>query len=155
MNTELIQKISIHSDTEIKGFFGQYRWMSNFHMCPIFYEGRMYTSSEAAYQSAKTLDDYTRDMFTTLDPSQSKKKGRSFTLRSDWERIKSDVMYNVLLDKFTRNLDLKEKLLATGDKYLEETNYWKDTFYGVCDGEGKNVLGKLLMKIRSELNEQD
>ena len=40
-------------------------------------------------------------------------------------------------------------LLSTGDKYLEETNHWKDTYYGVCDGVGKNVLGKILMSVRN------
>jgi predicted NAD-dependent protein-ADP-ribosyltransferase YbiA (DUF1768 family) len=42
-------------------------------------------------------------------------------------------------------------LLATGDEYLEETNWWKDTFWGVCNGEGLNKLGNILMMVREEL----
>ena len=33
-------------------------------------------------------------------------------------------MYEIVQAKFTQNPDLKEKLLATGDEYLEEGNTW-------------------------------
>ena len=51
--------------------------------------------------------------------------------------------------KFYRNLDIREKLLATGDKYLEEKNFWNDVFWGVDYKKGgENKLGKILMKVR-------
>ena len=56
--------------------------------------------------------------------------------------------------KFTKHKDLKEKLLATGDAYLEETNHWHDTFWGVCKGKGQNHLGKILMEVREELKRE-
>jgi hypothetical protein len=31
------------------------------------------------------------------------------------------------------------------------SNHWKDTFWGVYNGVGKNMLGKLLMQVREEL----
>ena len=49
------------------------------------------------------------------------------------------------------NPDLKEKLLATGNEELVEGNWWGDQYWGICDGIGKNKLGKLLMKVRKEL----
>ena len=42
-------------------------------------------------------------------------------------------------------------LLDTGDLYIEETNSWGDTFWGVCEGKGQNVLGNILMGIRTDL----
>jgi hypothetical protein len=45
--------------------------------------------------------------------------------------------------------ELRKKLLATGESYLEETNTWRDTFWGVCNGVGENWLGKLLMEERT------
>ena len=45
----------------------------------------------------------------------------------------------------------KKLLLATGDRYIEETNTWGDTFWGVCNGKGENNLGKIIMKIRDTL----
>ena len=56
--------------------------------------------------------------------------------------------------KFAQNPDLLQKLLDTGDAHLEETNTWKDTFWGVCKGEGQNNLGKILMSVREELREE-
>jgi predicted NAD-dependent protein-ADP-ribosyltransferase YbiA (DUF1768 family) len=55
-----------------------------------------------------------------------------------------------------RNSDLKEKLLETGDRYLEETNHWKDTTWGVdyISNEGANHLGVILMDVRSVLQVQ-
>jgi predicted NAD-dependent protein-ADP-ribosyltransferase YbiA (DUF1768 family) len=38
----------------------------------------------------------------------------------------------------------------TKEKLLIEGNYWKDTFWGICDGIGKNYLGKILMEVREE-----
>ena len=50
--------------------------------------------------------------------------------------------------------DLKEKLLATGDEHLEEGNTWGDTTWGTVNGIGENRLGKILMKVRNELQEE-
>jgi ribA/ribD-fused uncharacterized protein len=155
MSKEQIDRIVIHTDTVVKGFFGDYRWLSNFHLCEVHYEGLVYTSSEGAYQSAKTTDSWLREAFTKEEPSKTKKMGQELRIRSGWDRMKVQVMYDVLKDKFTRNEDLKIKLLETGSKYLEETNYWDDTFWGVYEGKGKNVLGELLMKVRNELKLQE
>lgn len=142
---------TIHDDNNIKGFFGDYRFLSNFEPCVIIYENKKYGSSEAAYQSAKTIQHQLKERFTTMTASESKREGRKISLRDDWNEIKLKVMYDILLYKFTHNLYLKEKLILTGERYLEETNWWNDTFWGVCKGVGENNLGKTLMKIRSEL----
>ena len=57
-------------------------------------------------------------------------------------------MSAVVFDKFYRNIDLRNKLMETGNRYLEETNHWKDRYWGVCDGKGENNLGKILMSVR-------
>jgi hypothetical protein len=45
----------------------------------------------------------------------------------------------------------RDLLLATGDAELIEGNVWNDVFWGVCNGIGKNWLGKLLMQVREVL----
>ena len=59
-------------------------------------------------------------------------------------------MYFIVRNKFIPNDDLMEKLIATGNAELIEGNWWKDTYWGVCDGIGENKLGKILMQIRKE-----
>ena len=44
-------------------------------------------------------------------------------------------------------------LIQTGDSVLIEGNTWGDRVWGVCNGVGENRLGRILMKIRSELNQ--
>jgi GTP cyclohydrolase II len=63
-------------------------------------------------------------------------------------------MDHLVAQKFnpTLNPDLYNRLLATGDKYLEETNWWNDTFWGKnLKGEGENHLGQILMQVRDKL----
>jgi ribA/ribD-fused uncharacterized protein len=141
----------VHSDTEIKGMFGEYRYLSNFHNCPVQFDGVIYPSSENAYMAAKTLDLQQREQFETISPKDAKDLGRTIDLRPDWEIVKYDIMYKILFDKFSRNSDIRQKLLETGEKYLEETNHWGDRIWGVVDGVGKSALGKILMQIRSAL----
>ena len=114
-------------------------------------------SSEAAFHAQKTIDNGQRKQFTTLTPSASKKLGRKITLRSDWEQVKNIIMCEICRAKFDQNEDLAEKLLATGDEYLEEGTYWHDNCWGNCYCDkcknitGENRLGKILMQIREEL----
>ena len=92
-----------------------------------------------------------RKNFLGLDPSSAKRKGRRVKLRNDWEEVKDQIMYEIVLNKFSQNEELRKKLIATGDEYLEEGNTWYDTYWGVCNGKGKNKLGKILMQVREEL----
>ena len=155
-NEERVPVYAVHSDTEIKGFFGPYRWLSNFYVAPVFFEGVMYRASENAYQAAKTRETSLRVLFQNCSPAESKEKGgkngilqTSGNFRKDWETIKTDIMCAVVFDKFLRNNDLRRKLMDTGAKYLEESNHWGDVVWGAVRGEGENRLGKILMNVRA------
>lgn len=56
----------VHDENNVKGFFGDYRFLSNFHMAPVWYESILYPSTEHAYQAAKTLDESVRMEFLGL-----------------------------------------------------------------------------------------
>lgn len=70
----------------------------------------------------------------------------------DWHERSIPVMIELLLQKYQRE-EFKQKLISTGDKILVEGNTWNDTFWGICDGKGRNLLGKALMEIRASLKE--
>lgn len=143
----------------INNFRNKYNFLSNFYPCEIEYDGKTYQNSEAAFQAQKTLNEEEKDQFTDLNPSAAKRLGRRVQLRTDWEDIKLDVMYNVVYQKFKQNDDIRCKLLNTGDEELIEGNTWRDTYWGMYknkDGNfvGENHLGKILMKVRDDLNEK-
>jgi ribA/ribD-fused uncharacterized protein len=135
----------------IDKFEGNNFFLSNFYISLVQYGDLMFTSSEAAFQSAKTLDLATKKMFCELQPHEAKKMGRKVKLRSDWEEVKYEVMKHIVRDKFTRNNNLKCQLIDTGNAKLIEGNTHNDTDWGVCNGVGKNWLGKILMEIREEI----
>lgn len=134
----------------INYFRGEYYFLSNFYEAPVTVYGVAYRNNEAAFQSQKCLSIEEREEFSKLNPSESKSKGRRVKLRSDWEEIKTDAMYAVVYCKFKQNIDLQEKLLATGNEHLEEGNSWGDKIWGTVNGVGQNRLGKILMKVRDE-----
>lgn len=133
-------------------FDGEYRFLSNFYICEVPFEGNIYSSSEHAYQAAKSLDVEIREQIRLLKtPGESKKFGGKIKIRPNWNQIKFNKMYEIVLNKFYNNKELKKLLLETGDAELIEGNYWNDTFWGICNGVGENNLGKILMAVRELL----
>ncbi|MGN1415711.1 MAG: NADAR family protein [Oscillospiraceae bacterium] len=132
-------------------FRGQYFFLSNFFEAPIIYDDIIYGSSEAAFQAQKTLDISQRELFTELTPLKAKKRGEQLSLRSDWEKVKLDIMYEICKAKFTQHEELRQLLISTCGEMLIEGNDWGDTFWGVSGGIGENHLGKILMRIRDEI----
>lgn len=129
-----------------------YRFLSNMTYCKVYYDGMLYNSVESAFQASKTLDKEERKQFLNCNPYESKKLGKKVTLRPDWNEVKLDIMEQLLEQKFSSlNPQLRAKLIATKDIELVEVNNWRDFYWGVCNGIGENHLGKLLMKIRSDI----
>lgn len=141
----------VHDDTQIKGFFGEYRWLSNFHVSPVYFNNTTFGSVEAAYQSAKCATREEALKFILMNPLDAKRAGSKVRLPANWEQFKFGVMQECVLSKFSLDEGLKHRLLSTGDKLLEETNHWNDRYWGVCNGVGLNRLGQTLMHVRMTL----
>lgn len=135
----------------IKQFRGDFFFLSNFYECPVTYEQLTYTNNEAAFQAQKCTSDAEKIQFTKLNPTEAKKLGRKVNLRKDWEAVKVKIMEEIVRAKFRQNTELADKLLATGDAYLEEGNTWGDRVWGTVNGSGANRLGVILMQIRAEI----
>ena len=135
----------------ITKFRKDYFFLSNFYPCAVTYKGITYSTSEAAYQAQKTFDENERIRISKLDPHDAKEEGQKIKSRTDWDDIKLEEMYNICKIKFTQNPNLTKLLLETKNEEIIEGNDWDDTFWGVCNGEGHNNLGKILMRIREEL----
>lgn len=136
----------------IDSFQGEHRFLSNFWPATVWFEGFTYASVEHAYVAAKTLDQAERMIICQMaSPGAAKRYGRKLALRPDWETVKVQIMDDLLRRKF-EHPELRQKLIDTGDDTpLIEGNTWGDTFWGVCNGVGQNMLGTLLMTIRAEL----
>ena len=141
----------------ISSFRGENMFLSNFYQCPIEFEGLIYPNSEAAFHAQKCQDPADREKYTRVkNPVITKRMGRREKLPADWDERSYGIMESILRVKFA-NPALADKLLATGDAYLEEGNHWHDNRWGNCscdacrEIEGKNWLGKILMDIRENI----
>lgn len=136
----------------IDKFDGKYRWLSNFWLCPVILDEMVFPSVESAYQAAKTQNINHRVNFLYCSPGKAKRMGRALPeVADDWNASKQEVMNKLLKQKFREGSFLGEKLIDTGNDTIIEGNTWGDRYWGVCNGEGENNLGKLLMNIRMEL----
>lgn len=140
----------------ITSFREEYAWASNMYTGqPIHLGNLTFTCVEAMFQGFKDL---TRiGDFQNISGVTAKQLGKQVTLRPDWEQVKIPIMVMCIRCKFTQDLHLKKKLMDTQDAILVEGNDWHDNTWGKCacqacsNIQGQNYLGRILMKVRKEL----
>lgn len=128
--------------------------MSNFTEVIVELDGIDYPSVENAYQASKTINKDERKQFENITSGQAKRAGKKVDVRNDWDKVKLEIMEDLNRQKYNQE-PFKSKLIQTGNQIIQEGNTWGDTFWGICRGVGKNNLGKIIMKIRSELQNND
>jgi len=138
----------VNNVVDVKEFRGKYAFLSNMYKCQVKVDGIVYQSAEAAYQAQKTTDIDIRHEFSKLGPVEAKEKGRHIQSLKSFNRI--DAMGKVLIAKFSQNKDLLDELLKING-VIVEGNTWNDTYWGVCNGKGENMLGKMLSRIRDNV----
>lgn len=129
-------------------FKDSFYFLSNFYQCNVMFDGIVYSNAESAFQAQKCVVYEDRKKFCNLTGAEARSLGRKVVLRSDWELSKVSIMKSIIRAKFLQNQDLASNLISTGDMELVEENTWNDRFWGVCNGEGQNMLGRILMDTR-------
>lgn len=137
-----------------------YGCFSNFSLHPIQMEGLPWQTVEHYYQAQKfvgteneCLVQCIRDAQTPMDAAKIG-RDRTLKLRSDWEQVKQQVMWQGVLTKFMTHPDIQDILLSTGEELIVEDS--PTDYYWGCgeDKTGQNQLGKILMKVRSEIRQR-
>lgn len=136
--------------TQVPAFRGSYNWLSNYYACNVEGLAIDYASVESGYLCQKYFCAERPSKLTYRELADWRRKEAPLHKQIfDWENKKMFVMAYLLVSKFDCNPGLVSKLLATGNSWIEETNNWNDTYWGVCNGKGQNRLGKLLMLLRN------
>lgn len=156
-----IQTVTQTEDHIMWIFTGQWQLIDNFAPCPVKIVdlglglGEMiYPTSEHAFAASKARNAATHLYIAEQpDPGAAKAAGRRCLLRKNWEEVKFDVMWRVLIAKFQQNAAALVVLQLTGARPIYEGNTWNDDIWGVLeqkDGtwKGRNALGEMLMEIR-------
>lgn len=138
---------SLHSN-KIESFKGQFSFLSTFAASPINYGGVIYKTAQHLVSALMTTDKTMREKIRQAPgPAEAIKLAKSLVPRPDWEKIKIDVMKEVMKRKFQLP-DLRAKLITTKGRELINANTYHDTFWGVCNGEGDNWLGRIIQEVR-------
>ena len=143
----------------IRQFRDDHYFLSMFYPHPLIYNGITWPDGEHAFQYAKIacatpVNEKALNAIRFAPTALAARRlGRSFPyVAASWEPQKLSVMTAINRAKFA-DPTLRNLLLATGTKLLEEGNRWHDTFWGICppsSGIGENHLGRILMSLRDE-----
>ncbi|MDW8585904.1 NADAR family protein [Streptococcus suis] len=137
---------------KVKELYGEFSNFSLFGFTDA--DGIYWPTSEHYFQAQKFASEELREKIRNYSsPMDAALEGRKHEnpLRDDWEKVKDDVMFFAVYQKFSQNPTLKELLLSTNElEIIEHTrndSYWADG----GDGSGKNMLGQILMEVRQML----
>lgn len=136
----------------------QWKDFSNLAPYPIELDGEVWKSTEHYYQFRK---------FERSDPAYAQRIKEAPTPRDakilslqnnnyskDWDSMKVDLLKEAVRRKFESYPKLEELLLSTGEEELIEANQ-DDCFWGEGkDGSGKNMMGRILMEVRTYLRDK-
>ena len=128
----------------------------NFSAFQVDWHGRMWATSEHAYQAAKffeTARDVVEEIFNARSPHRAKEIASSHEdeCRSDWADVKVTIMTDILRHKLEQHPYVSQKLRQTLDLEIVEDSP-QDSFWGWGPHRnGRNELGKIWMRLREEL----
>ena len=152
--------------TVFGGIHSRFNFLSNFYHDAITYDNIPFNDVEHAYQYAKARKfddvDTSEKILSARTPSDAKRIGASVQgfKTKVWDKAREDVMLKLLRIKFAPGSDMATKLVATAGKLLAEAGQSVTYSIGMSlnnrdlfktEKWAKNMLGKLLMKVREEL----
>jgi ribA/ribD-fused uncharacterized protein len=153
----------LDNDRQVFFYEQDFYVLSNFSAFQLKWVGIEFDTSEHAYHFLKF-----RPQFDEGTNEQRKLRGEIMYARSahdafklaetnkhlrrpDWDTVKVGIMRELLRAKADQHEYVRRKLLATGDRELIEDSC-RDSFWGWGPNrDGKNMLGKLWMEVRTEL----
>lgn len=150
-------------------FYGSSEIFSNWHRCRFAIDDINFNCSEQAmmYYKAKMFrdSDIANKILIARNPKEQKELGRKVKNfeENHWNKNKEEVMYRILLEKFSQNEELKTELLKyKGYEFVEASPYDKiwgiglrednDLILDKSNWRGQNLLGKCLTKVCNELS---
>ena len=136
-----------------------YGAFSNLYRREIEFEGEVFATSEHAYQAGKARKPEVKAwLMAAPSPGLLAMAAHGlyyWDVAPNWSQTKFDRMRQVLRAKFTQHDDLRELLLSTKAARLVESatvDNAVNRLWGEVNGSGQNMLGVLLMELRTELS---
>jgi ribA/ribD-fused uncharacterized protein len=150
---------------------GEHRALSNMAEYPIEIDGVKFPTVEHYFQAMKAKTFADEEMYEKIlkakTPKAAKALGKKVKdlIPEKWDAEKDMIMEKGVRAKFVQHPELRKQLLETGDKQIGEANA-RDGYWGIGSGHesdkskfpskwrGKNVLGKIMMKLRKVFKDE-
>ncbi len=120
----------------------------------IMYKGIFYPTSEHAYHCQRYAD---KSIIDEIQKATSAYYARELSQKyksqqiPDFDSKKVEVMEGIFKAKLDQHEDVKKALIESENKIIIK-NHPDDYYWGNgADGSGKNEMGKIWMKLRSEM----
>lgn len=127
---------------------------SNFSAFALEWKGKLWMTSEHAYQAEKFEKDYLKEKILQARSAHDALKiaeAHKDEYRSGWDDMKLGIMKEILKAKLAQHPYVMKKFMESGKRELIE-NSWRDSYWGWGPHkDGANHLGKLWMEIRAEI----
>jgi ribA/ribD-fused uncharacterized protein len=152
------------------GVYFKSGYPSQWFISPFTIDSIEYNCCEQYMMAQKALVfndlDIKNKIMMSSEPKDQKSFGRIVKNFDEdkWNTIADEIVYQANLAKFSQNSELKQKLLATGEKIIVECSPY-DKIWGnglnitdtlntpIENWQGTNRLGKALMRVRSTLHD--
>ena len=134
----------------------EFYMFSNFSSFQVKWRGKLWLTSEHAYQAAHFFDTDSElanqiQMMESAHLAFKTAKSNSFKVVKNWENIKIGIMEDICRHKLQQHEYIQEKLLATLDYLIVEDSPVDSCWGWGPDRKGRNELGKVWMRLRDEL----
>jgi ribA/ribD-fused uncharacterized protein len=146
---------------------GEYRHFSNMSEHRITIDDVQFKTVEHYLQAMKAREFEDEEMYQKILKTKTPKAAKAIGQKianfkpEVWDKRKDEVMEKGVRTKFVQHPTLRKQLVETGDRMIGEANP-RDTYWGIGTSmnlekakipskwRGKNMMGKLLMKLREE-----
>jgi ribA/ribD-fused uncharacterized protein len=122
----------------------------------IDFDGVEWPSSEHYFHARKTADADVRERMRqapTLAEALRRLHEKRIKAPNDWPARCGEVMRFALSEKFRQHVELRARLLATGDAVLVSDSQCDNYWYEAPGVAPFNAIGHMLMELRSKLRE--
>lgn len=150
------------SDTVAGFFLDQWYVFDNFAPFQVEWRGKLYPTSEHAYQAAhfiETAPDLAEVIRSARSPREASDFANAHCAQEDpqWQSKRLEIMEEILRAKLEQHQSIQRILQLSASRLIVEMND-NDSFWGWGPGpehSGQNQLGNLWMKLRNELAESN
>jgi ribA/ribD-fused uncharacterized protein len=167
-NEEGPEPVLFHGADESKG---DYRNFSNMSQHPIEVNGEQFPSVEHYFQAMKAKEFKDDEVYDKIVKAKSAKAAKALGKKVKgfekevWDAKKDDIMKTGIKSKFVQHPELRKQLLETDNRVIGEANA-RNTYWGIgtsmssekskhpAKWRGQNKLGKILMDLRVEFQQQ-